>query len=234
MVLTNIFGHTSRAALASAVVLGSAFGVASATSAEEAATWEGPYVGVQIASSEMTGRYEATTGSCGPCRVLNLESETTSAGGQAGYNFQAGSYVFGIEGSLVSTDISEASDQVIVGGVPGVRPEFTRSVDWTATITPRGGVLFNNTLVYAKAGWAYAKTTVGHFTSGGSVYESQEDTRTGWVVGAGVEHPFNDHLTGRIEVDHMDFGDTNSPFPLFDIDDEMEVRSVRFGLNYRF
>lgn len=234
MVPTNSVRRMGRAVLTSAVVFGAVLGAASATLAEEAATWEGPYVGVQVASSEMTGGYNATTGSCGPCRVLNLEGETTSVGGQAGYNFQAGRYVFGIEGSLVSTDISEASDQVIVGGVPGTRPEFTRSVDWTATITPRAGVLFNNTLVYAKAGWAYASTTVGHFTGGGGTYQSQEDTRTGWVAGAGVEHPFNDRLTGRIEVDHMDFGNTNSPFAAFDIDDEMEIRSVRFGLNYRF
>lgn len=234
MTPTNIFRHIGRAALTSAVVIGATFGAASVTSAEEATTWEGPYVGVHAGPTELTGVYEATTGSCGPCRVLGLEGDTTGFGGQLGYNFQAGRYVFGIEGSMTSTDISEISDRVIVGGVPGTRPEFTRSTDWTATVTPRGGILFNDTLVYAKAGWAYARTTVGHFTSGGSVYESQEDTRTGWVVGAGVEHPFNDHLTGLIEVDHMDFGDTHSPFPLFDIDDEMEIRSVRFGLNYRF
>ncbi len=231
---TNIKRHIGRAALTSAFVLGATICAGSAALAEEATTWEGPYVGIHAGPSDMSGGYEATTGSCGPCRVLGLEGDTTSVGGQIGYNFQAGRYVFGIEGSMTSTDISEVSGDVIVGGVASTRPDFTRSTDWTATITPRGGVLFNNTLVYAKAGWAYARTTVGHFTSGGSVYESQEDTRTGWVVGAGVEHPFNDHLTGSIEVDHMDFDSTHSPFALFDIDDEMEIRSVRFGLNYRF
>jgi len=234
MIPANISDRIGRSVLAGAVVLGVTLMGASATAAEEAKAWEGPYVGVHIGSSDLSGGYEATTGSCGPCRVLNLEGDATGLGAQVGYNFQAGRYVFGIEGSMTSADISEASEDVIVGGVPGTRPEFTRSVDWTATITPRGGVLFNNTLVYAKAGWAYARTTVGHFTSGGSVYQSQEDTRTGWVAGVGVEHPFNDHLTGSIEVDHMDFGSTRSEFSLFEIDDDMEIGSVRFGLNYRY
>ena len=234
MAVTNIMSNISRLAFASAIAAMATFVSVSTTSAEELTTWEGPYVGIHVGASDMTGGYEATTGSCAPCRVLNLEGETTGFGGQVGYNFQAGRYVFGIEGSLTSTDISEASDQVIVGGVAGTRPEFTRSTDWTATITPRAGVLFNSTLVYAKAGWAYASTTVGHFTGGGGTYQSQDDTRTGWVVGAGIEHPFNDHLTGRVEFENMDFGSTHSPFSAFQIDDEMEVQSISFGLNYRY
>lgn len=209
-------------------------GIASVASAAESSRWEGPYVGIQVGSTGVSGDFLATTGSCGPCRVVNLDGDATSVGGQAGYNFQSGKYVFGLEASLVSADISEVSDKVIVGGVPGTRPDFTRSLDWTATITPRGGVLVHDTLLYAKAGWAYARTTVGHFTSGGSVYQSQSDTRTGWVVGAGLEHPFSDHLTGSVEVSHMDFGSERADFSAFSLDHELVIESVRFGLNYQF
>jgi outer membrane immunogenic protein len=208
--------------------------VASMANAAEVSRWEGPYVGIQVGPTNLSGDYQATTGSCGPCSLVNLDSDGTAVGGQVGYNFQAGRYVFGLEASLASADMSEISDQVVVGGVLSTRPEFTRELDWTATITPRGGVLVHNTLVYAKAGWAYASTTVGHFTGGGGTYQSQSDTRTGWVVGAGLEHPFSDHLTGSVEVNHMDFGSERAQFSAFSIDHELIVQSVRFGLNYQF
>lgn len=234
MTLNNVQNSTVLKLAFGAAIVFATGGFASTASADDASSWEGPYVGIQVGSTGLSGDYLATTGSCAPCRVVSLDGDATGIGGQAGYNFQAGRYVFGVEASLVSADISEVSDRVIVGGVPGTRPDFTRALDWTATIAPRGGVLVKDTLVYAKAGWAYASTTVGHFTSGGGVYQSQKETRTGWVVGAGLERAFSDHLTGSVEVNHMDFGSERETFSAFAIEHELIVKSVRFGLNYQF
>jgi outer membrane immunogenic protein len=231
----NIRNNSIARSLAVGVaIVSTTGGFASVAGAADVPIWEGPYVGIQVGSTNVSGDYLATTGSCGPCSVVNLDRDVTGAGGQVGYNFQSGKYVFGLEASLVSADVSESSEQVIVGGVASTRPAFTRELDWTATITPRGGILVNNTLVYAKAGWAYASTTVGHFTNFGSTYQSQSDTRTGWVIGAGVEHPFSDHITGSVEFSHMDFGSERADFSAFSIDHELVIQSVRFGLNYQF
>jgi outer membrane immunogenic protein len=224
----------SRHLVMGATILSAVFSMATVASAQEVSRWQGPYVGLQVGSTSASGDFLATTGSCGPCRVVNLDGETVSFGGQAGYKFRSGPYVFGLEASFVSADVSEVSDEVIVGGVASTRPDFTRALDWTAAITPRAGVLIQDTLVYAKAGVAYADTTVGHFTSGGSVYESQSETRSGWVIGAGLEHPFSSHLTGSVEFTHMDFGNERADFSAFSIDHELVIQSVRFGLNYQF
>lgn len=222
------------------MISGVAMAMVSATSAfaavgvAQVADWTGFYVGAHVGSADMSGDYLAETGSCNPCRVLNLDGQSTAAGVQGGYNYQAGKYVFGVEGDISSVNIDETSGDVSVGGVKSTRPDFTRSVDWTATVAPRLGVVHGKALIYGKVGWAYGRMGVGHFTSGGGVYVSNSEVRDGWVAGAGVEYQFAPKLTARIEYDRLDFGDEVENFSSFDVSNEVVIDSVRLGVNYAF
>ena len=63
------------------MIAGVAVAMVSATGAF-AADWTGFYAGAHLGSADLSGDYLAETGSCNPCRVLNLDGQSTAAGVQ--------------------------------------------------------------------------------------------------------------------------------------------------------
>src|SRR5258708_4249095 len=92
------------------------------------------------------------------------QSEWSDAGGvqpgfvggvQAGFNYQTGQLVWGIEGDWSSTDIKASSNCFeFFGGGP---QSCISQVKWTGTLTGRFGVASDRTLFYAKGGAAWAR-----------------------------------------------------------------------------
>jgi Outer membrane protein beta-barrel domain len=73
-------------------------------------------------------------------------------GGQAGFNYQVGQWVFGVEGQMSATSIKESAVFV----VPGVVARAEGSLDWVSTFAGRAGFAFDQWLVYGKLGAAWA------------------------------------------------------------------------------
>jgi outer membrane immunogenic protein len=76
---------------------------------------------------------------------------------------------------------------------------------------------------------------------------STTSVRSGWTVGAGVEHMFLQHLTGKIEYLYYNLGSTNYVAaeasaaagaalgaPNVDVRTSLTGQIVRAGLNYKF
>lgn len=136
------------------------------------------------------------------------------AGGQAGYNYQYRSFVFGLEADFDWTDIS-GSQSINTSGVPGFVPGFFNSgqtLDWLGTVRGRiGFVPADRWLVYATGGLAYGQ--VGYHlnfafpatTDFQSISTSPVDV--GWTGGGGVEWAIWDNLTIRAEYLFVDLGD---------------------------
>jgi outer membrane immunogenic protein len=235
MTASNHKNSIRRIMIAGGALIGAtAIGIGAAQAAPAPAEWTGYYVGGHIGDARLSGDFAATSPSCAPCEVNGLKGNSLTGGMQAGYNWQNGNFVFGLEADASAVGIDEASNSVTVGGVPGTRPSFTRSVNWTATVSARAGILANQSLIYAKGGAAAGNFKVGHNTNSGATYESQTSTRSGWLLGLGVETAFSDHGSWRIEYDYMDFGKDTSTFTTFAIRDKATVQSVRVGVNYRF
>ena len=102
------------------------------------------------------------------------------AGGQIGYNWQAGRVVYGVEADLSGSWIDGAN------GCCG------HSVNWLASVRGRPGLtgFDNRTLFYVTAGAAWADvdySSVGSFSN----------THFGWVVGGGVERALTPNLSAR-------------------------------------
>jgi outer membrane autotransporter protein len=149
--------------------------------APDAINWAGLYVGaiggVQSGRSDM---YFPTSGFTGS--FAGLVDSAQGAGGSAsdmhpagilgggtlGYNWQAGHWVYGLEGDMAGTNV-QASHQcqplnppvsAIVGSVNNSLFQTTchNNVDWTATVTGRLGYSWlPHTLMYGKAGVALAE-----------------------------------------------------------------------------
>jgi len=158
------------------------------------------------------------------------------AGGQAGINWQVGNLVLGVEGQISWTNAD--GDGTCNVGVWTCRTE----ANWLGTVAGRVGYAFDRAMVYAKGGAAFINE--GYFINsvgaGTLLASTGDDTRTGWMVGGGIEWAIFDNWSAKVEYNYMDFREdsfafrtpTSAAFRTFEVDQQMHV--VKAGLNYRF
>jgi outer membrane immunogenic protein len=160
------------------------------------------------------------------------------AGGQIGFNWQAANWVFGVE-----FDASWTNADGSHGCLFNVGLTCQTEINWLSTATGRIGYAFNNVLLYVKGGFAWMNEDYSQLITGtGSVLALAEDeSRTGWTVGAGVEYGFTPNWSLKLEYNYMDFGNdtfdlvipgTGTIFTVADIDQQVHV--LKGGINYRF
>lgn len=149
-----------------------------------------------------------------------------------GYNhFVGNGVVLGIEGDIGLMDLS-ASDKVIFDGHVW-KSEFG---PFWGTLRARAGWLWNGkTLVYATGGLAIAEIDeVGIGDAAGQTATNQS-VRSGWVLGAGVEHAFSPGMSAKIEYLHMDFGTydgLSENQETYSFDNTVDL--IRAGLNFKY
>lgn len=158
-------------------------------------------------------------------------------GGQLGCDVQINDWVLGAQISLDLADM--AGDHLYLGGSsPADRMNY--DIKQIATLTGRAGYLVQPaTLVYLKGGAAWTKTD--HTDTDPSVpyYGKSEITRSGWTLGAGVEHKFQQNLSLFAEYSYMRFGKENTTITYnsgdaWRLSFEQDMRYLGLGVNYRF
>ena len=156
------------------------------------------------------------------------------AGGQAGYNWQVGNWVLGIEadiqwsgerGSALYRCGATATGGVCLPGLTFLPPGATgttlaldQKLEWFGTVRGRAGVVVTpRVLLYGTGGLAYGSIKSTGFLSGfnpngGTVTSvgSNTDTRFGWTVGAGAEAMITGNWTAKLEYLYMDLGRFNA------------------------
>lgn len=170
-----------------------------------AASWTGFYLGGSVGAGLVATRWGPGTGELAgnPANGFVNTGSATSAiiAGQAGYNYQVGPYVLGIEGALGSGFLFSRA-RCLIDGVS----ICTADTDAIATLTGRLGYAFGPALVYGKAGGALAHTSA---SVNGLAYSGQytdAQWKTGWTVGGGVEMALTPQLSARAEYAYLDFG----------------------------
>ncbi len=159
-------------------------------------------------------------------------------GGQAGYNWQFGQIVTGLEADYSAADLKTS-------GVVGTSHNAAFSVidsrevkiDQLASARARlGYTFFPGLLAYGTAGLGWGRTEVTETTSvpGVSVHSASSDASSfGWVAGAGLESKLWSNFTMRAEYLHYGLG--NSTYNLLTPKDaSTSVDVVRAGLGYKF
>jgi outer membrane immunogenic protein len=166
-------------------------------------SWMGPYLGANLG-------YEWGEVSNNPTKPSGI-----FGGIQAGYNWQFGQFVTGIE-----TDIqaSAASDTFAPW-------QFTNP--WFGTLRGRAGVAIGNVLLFATAGLAYGSLTVD---SPGNLSETR--TSPGWAAGAGAEVGFTPHWSAKAEWLYLDLADRT--FSVTSSTNGLTANLLRLGVNYHF
>jgi len=198
--------------------------------------WTGFYIGAHVGGawgdkdwSDPFGDFFGTPGA-------SLGSHDVSgviAGGQIGYNWQApgSNWVFGIEGQGSWANLK--GDHIVGGD-----ELFRTKVRWLATVAGRLGYAWDRVLLYAKGGAAFAGDKFTHIDIDDNIPFSKDKTRTGWMVGGGLELALAGNWTVKGEYNYMDFGNKQVTILIdgfstrLDIDQQIHV--VKFGVNYRF
>ncbi|WOH82955.1 porin family protein [Bradyrhizobium sp. BEA-2-5] len=166
-------------------------------------SWAGPYLGGNIG-------YEWGSVDNNPSKPSGFVG-----GVQAGYNFQNGPWVFGVEG-----DIQAA-------GADDTFAPWKFSNPWFGTLRGRAGYAVNNVLFYATGGLAFGELRGETF----GITESH--TNAGFTVGAGAEMGFAPHWSAKIEYLYVDLA--NSNFTITGgVSNGYSFSLVRAGINYHF
>jgi outer membrane immunogenic protein len=137
-----------------------------------------------------------------------------SGGVQAGYNWQSGNLVFGVEGDL------EAN------GADDTFAPWKFSNPWFGTVRGRVGYALNNVLFYGTGGLAFGETR------GETFGLSESHTTAGWTAGVGAEFGFAQNWTAKVEYLYVDLSDAR--FSITGLPNAYQFNLVRVGVNYHF
>jgi len=149
-------------------------------------------------------------------------------GGTAGYNWQAGAWVYGLEGDFDWSGV-KGHTACAPGG------DCTTDSQWLATFRGRVGYAFDRFLPYITAGGAmsHVKATNSGATPG---LLGASATPLGWTGGVGLEYAFLGNLTAKVEFLYVDLGKFNCVACSGALTDDVTFKEsiIRGGLNYRF
>ena len=167
------------------------------------------------------------------------------AGGQIGANYQAGSWVFGAEAAASGANLTGStactSTPTVAGAVVAVALPANCSVKVAGlgTIAARLGFALDRVLVYGKGGAAWANDKYD-LTSAVLPTFNGNETRWGWMVGAGVEYAFFDNWSAKIEYNYLAFSTSNLQFTdstgqfFLNTGIQQQLHLVKAGINYRW
>jgi outer membrane immunogenic protein len=210
--------------------------------------WTGCYLGANIGGGSDRQTYTNVNPNRLPNFDLGSERNTGAiGGGQIGCDYQAGNWVFGAQGMLDATDFG-GSNHVVPGPADRQFPnifDLSARTSWVATATARVGyAIVPQALIYAKGGAAWTRASLDYTITGMGVETfTAAETRTGWIVGGGLEYLIAPNWSVFAEYNHMDFGsstlatldtvpaDLSPPEP---IRVGRRIDSAMFGINYRF
>jgi iron complex outermembrane recepter protein len=197
-------------------------------------SWAGPYLGVNIGYSAGKSKTDAffSDATLGTPLFATGSSDSLKGvigGVQAGYNWQAGNWVAGLEGDIQMSGQGATPTYVCPGAV--CNPTV---VDFDAPVTAKlvqgqkldsfgtlrgrlGSTITPDVIAYATGGLAVGSIRTAITLSGvgfdadGNPFAfdapfSVLKIKPGWTVGAGLEARLFGNLTGKVEYLYMDFG----------------------------
>jgi outer membrane immunogenic protein len=149
-------------------------------------------------------------------------------GGQLGYNWQAGNFLFGFEGDFQGS-AQHSSNTLTILGVTG---NIEQKIPWFATLRGRLGYASGPWLIYLTGGAAWANYELSASALGVSV--SDNVTKTAWTVGGGVEWMFVSNWSAKLEYLFVDTGDRDVTLFGTTISARAQDNIVRAGINYHY
>ena len=219
--------------------------------------WTGFYAGVnggygwsaKDSTVRATGQTQVCAGNVEICTPQPVSQDGSKSfgtdggfgGGQIGYNYQRGHAVFGIEADIQGSAI-DGSGTVNLADV-SASATGKNNLDWFGTLRGRLGYAAGDTLVYFTGGFAFggvSDTLTVRPAQGAASTVSNDSTKTGYVLGGGVEQKLNPSWSVKAEYQYIDLGHNSLSTTAGNqgyqasatYNAEHTYNTVRLGLNY--
>src|SRR3982074_1008811 len=165
-------------------------------------------------------------GVAGFTELFNLSPDGFNGGIQAGYNWQAANWVFGLEADIQAS--SQRDNRACVQTcnplvAPVIFAAYDAKLPWYGTVRGRVGYSIGSTLFYATGGYAYGsvKTKIAASFLGAPGNAEISNTTGGWTVGGGIDTPFpllvgllGNNWTSKTEYLYVDLGTSTGGFEI--------------------
>lgn len=186
--------------------------------------WSGAYLGVQGALLRARSQFQF------PGAGTATDDADLSGGGfgaTAGYNWQTGNLVLGLEGDVVLPDAKSFTY------CPNAAFICATELKSLATVRARAGFARGNVLLYLSAGVAVADLNAeAVFRGNGAAVGILDDFVSGLTAGVGAEWRLHERWSAKAEYHYLDFGTIRVPQAGTDI--RIAGHLWRLGLNWHF
>jgi outer membrane immunogenic protein len=179
-------------------------------------SWAGGYLGIEGGAAQNYALFGDSDCFFSGCPLIDHRKTGGTVGGLLGYNWQQGSFVYGVEGDWgwIGAKTSRSAPGPGLAGNNNLSTSY--DVNWLATLRGRAGLAFDSTLFYVTGGAAFghAKNSVELISADpadtGTIEASyaQNQTKVGWTAGVGAEYMLSQHWTARAEFRYVDLGRT--------------------------
>jgi outer membrane immunogenic protein len=157
-------------------------------------------------------------------------------GGQVGFNWQSGYWLFGLESDIQAADMRD--DRLCGRLCSAGYTRVDQRLDWFGTTRARLGLVTGPVLSYVTGGFAYGSvqttSSVVDFVPGTFAFK---ETRTGWTWGSGVETSLGGNWTGKLEYLYLNLGNQIAGFDNggvgYSLSSDIRAHIFRAGINYR-
>jgi outer membrane immunogenic protein len=195
-------------------------------------SWTGAYVGVQAGYSwgrDRTRRFLSASGAfLGSSSRYDIDGAL--GGAQAGFNYQLGAIVLGVEGDVEA-----------VGGRGRVRDTGLAGrvqQDWQGSLRGRIGFAFDRFMIFGSGGASFTEFEHRLHDPVAGASESAKVSKTGWNIGAGVNFAFTENLILGAEYRYTDYGKVDhawqGAFAGLTTEQEPRTQALRASLAYKF
>jgi outer membrane immunogenic protein len=170
-----------------------------------------------IAFVALLALHEFATAQGLPIPATGTNSASSSswlAGAQAGYNWQRGPVVYGVEADISGTGLKSTMNTTLQSlFVPPPTAFTTSSIDWYGTVRGRLGWANGPVMFYGTGGLAYGRTSVNSTLNDNivpaSLNSQSSSVKTGWVAGFGIEYLLRPNLIANLGYQYVDLGTTS-------------------------
>jgi outer membrane immunogenic protein len=187
-------------------------------------------------------------------QTLSPDPKGVFGGVQAGYNWQSGRFVLGVEADIQAADINgdaRVSPIIQNNGTPFPGAGFLSAhqrIDWFGTARVRAGITATDRLLlYVTGGVAFGDVSYAAQTDfrpvGTTLYAAAfSDTKVGWTAGGGAEWAFAPNWSAKVEYLYVDLGNASvvvnpvPPLPPFQVGYTWKTQEhlARVGVNYKW
>jgi outer membrane immunogenic protein len=217
--------------------------------------WTGFYGGLNAGLGVNDSKYTATpTGafSVNPPEIIaaltdsgNFNNTAATIGGQVGYNYQRGCFVYGLETDFNYNSSSTSGTGVNFLAMPLINYTVSQQVDYFGTLRARLGFTpADRYLIYVTGGLAYGYVSSRSYIPFTDVVFSGSSSgmQVGWTVGAGNEFALTNCWSVKLEYLYINLGSSSysysgpgvPPGGTYTTNIDTAQHVIRVGFNYKF